>query len=352
MDPSLSPEKARLMAEARLKAKEAIQARDRQARQQQQQQQHQLNNNGKRPLQTIPADSTSPTNPNKRTVSSSSSTGPATRALHDVLRGNLGVQSKDQQHFQGPDKNAPLKNMIGTYVEYDLATLKNSKGGFLLDNEEDDPRRIRERQQQELLAQKRRENAQKQGVWNQPGMSVDSSLNPKCRHCGSADVDQTIRQYFGMFVCTKCKTERPDEYSLLTKTECKEDYLLTESEMKDEDLLPHMLKPNPHRPTYSNMMLFLRCQVESFAFSDKKWGSPENLDAEFERRQSMKQDKKNKKFTQKLQELRTKTRTNVWHKRKEGEHQHVFGQAMVANERGDQVQRCEECGFEVEVEVF
>ncbi|KAK4049427.1 DNA repair protein rad14 [Microbotryomycetes sp. JL201] len=340
MDPSLSPEKARLMAEARMKAKAAIQERDRQARQAQQQL---FNSNGKRPLQAIPADSTSPTNPNKRTVSSSSRAqppGPATKALQDVLRGNSGAQSKDQQHFQGPDKNAPLKNMIGTYVEYDLATLKNSKGGFLLDSEEDDPRRIRERQQQELLAQKRRENAQKQGVWNQPGTS------------NLPNVDQTIRQFFGMFVCTKCKTDRPDEYSLLTKTECKEDYLLTESELRDEDLLPHMLKPNPHRPTYSNMMLFLRCQVESFAFSDKKWGSPENLDAEFERRQSVKQDKKNKKFTQKLAELRTRTRTNVWHKRKEGEHQHVFGHAMVVNEKGDQVQRCEECGFEVEVEVF
>ncbi|KAK4056295.1 DNA repair protein rad14 [Microbotryomycetes sp. JL221] len=349
MDPALTTEKARLMAESRMKAKAAIQQRDRQQRLEQQQQSNDRNN--KRPLSAISADSTSPTNPNKRTMSSSSTPpGPATLALNNVLRGNSSGQQ--QQHFQGPDKNAPLKNMIGTYVEYDLATLKNSKGGFLLDNEEDDPRKIRERQQQELLALKRKQNAQKQGVWSEPGMSIDHSKNPKCRHCGSIDLDQQLRQYFGMFVCTKCKTERPDEYSLLTKTECKQDYMLTDSELRDEELLPHMLKPNPHRPTYSNMMLFLRCQVESFAFSNKKWNSPQQMDQEFEKRELLKKEKKSKKFTKRLAELRTKTRTNVWHKRKEEEHQHEFGEALVVNSKGDQVQRCQECGFEIQVEVF
>lgn len=61
-------------------------------------------------------------------------------------------------------------------------------------------------------------------------MSLDPSANPKCRHCGSMDVDNQLRTFFGVFVCAKDKAERPDEYSLLTKTECKEDYLLTECE--------------------------------------------------------------------------------------------------------------------------
>jgi DNA-repair protein complementing XP-A cells len=116
--------------------------------------------------------------------------------------------------------------------------------------------------------------------------------------------------------------------------------------LKDDELLPHLLKPNPHRPTYSNMMLFLRLQVEAYAFSEAKWGSPEALDAEFERREEEKRIKKGKKFDKQLKELRKKTKTNVWHKRVEGEHKHVFG------EGGGDVQRCEECGFEVEVEVF
>lgn len=75
----------------------------------------------------------------------------------------------NQKHFAGADgkgggpDNAPLKSMIGQYVEYDLSTLKNSRGGFLLESEEDDPKRLRERQMQEELRLKRLENARLQG---------------------------------------------------------------------------------------------------------------------------------------------------------------------------------------------
>ena len=113
------------------------------------------------------------------------------------------------------------------------------------------------------------------------------------------------------------------------------------AELKDEELLPHLLKPNPHRPSYSNMMLFLRKQVEAFAFSDKKWGSPEALDAEYQRREDDKKALKSKKFSKKLAELRKKTRTNEWHKREERVHEHVFEDGV-----------CVECGFEVETEEF
>ncbi|KAM0756311.1 DNA repair protein [Meredithblackwellia eburnea MCA 4105] len=311
MDNGLTPERVRIIEENRLKAK--IQERERQARAKAQEPGQSQNNQSKRPLQVAPADSTSPTAPSTRTNPSR----PATRGTNNA-------------------SNA-LQN--------------NSRGGFLMENEEDDPRKIKERQQIEENKRKRIENARKRAL-AEPSVSMDRRQNPKCIHCGSLDLDIQIRDNFGVLVCYKCKTERPDEYSLLTKTECKEDYLLTDPELKDAELLPHLLKPNPHRPTYSNMMLFLRCQVEAFAFSDKKWGSPEALDAEFARRESEKKDKKAQKFNKKLQELRQKTRTNVWHKRVEGEHRHVFGQETFENKDGDQVQRCTDCGFEVVVEVF
>lgn len=47
-------------------------------------------------------------------------------------------------------------------------------------------------------------------------------------HCKSMELDLQMRAVFKVYVCGKCKGERPDEYSLLTKTECREDYLLTE----------------------------------------------------------------------------------------------------------------------------
>lgn len=58
----------------------------------------------------------------------------------------------------------PLRNMIGTFVEYDLATLKNSKGGFLVESEEDDPRRLKEMRLVEENKRKRLESLKKQGL--------------------------------------------------------------------------------------------------------------------------------------------------------------------------------------------
>jgi DNA-repair protein complementing XP-A cells len=119
-------------------------------------------------------------------------------------------------------------------------------------------------------------------------------------------------------VCKKCKEKFPEKYSLLTKTECKEvrlrsqslnhsgartnlqDYLLTDPELKDEDLLPHLLRANPHASTYSNMMLFLREQVEKVAWD--KWEGEEGLDKEWARREVFKKRKREQKFEQGLKE--------------------------------------------------
>ena len=121
------------------------------------------------------------------------------------------------------------------------------------------------------------------------------------------------------------------------------------AELRDEDLMPHLLKQNPHKATYSNMMLFLRYQVEEFAW--KKWGSPEALDAEYERRQAEKKKKKSKKFEEGLRELRRRTRESVWQRRKDEEHRHVFGN-VERGENGSGRQVCHECGFSIEVEEF
>lgn len=51
---------------------------------------------------------------------------------------------------------------------------------------------------------------------------LDRTLNPKCVECQSIDIDQTYKKVFGCLVCNSCKNEKPEKYSLLTKTECKE----------------------------------------------------------------------------------------------------------------------------------
>lgn len=96
------------------------------------------------------------------------------------------------------------------------------------------------------------------------------------------------------------------------------------------------------------MMLFLRMQVEEFAF--KKWKGPEGLDAEWARRTEEAKKKKGKKFEKGLRELRRKTRESVWQMKKDEEHKHEFGVVEKLDDDGPGVQRCIECGFSIEVE--
>lgn len=125
----------------------------------------------------------------------------------------------------------PLPNRLGKYLEYDLSTLKNSKGGFLLDSEVDDPKEKKQREQEAELKRKRLEAMKKQGLLDDHFLSTDARENPKCKICGSQDIDFTFHKVFNTDVCAQCKHEVPEKFSLLTKTECKEDYLLTDREL-------------------------------------------------------------------------------------------------------------------------
>lgn len=133
------------------------------------------------------------------------------------------------------------------------------------------------------------------------------------------------------------------------------------AELRDKDLLPHLSRPNPHKSHWHDMMLFLRYQVEEYAFGTK-WGSSEALDAEFERRETNKKKAKEKKFKEKLFELKRKTRTEAMRRAaaeggsatkfgdeigSRGRHVHEWGRA-VENEDGMSVKTCVSCGMEVE----
>ncbi len=141
------------------------------------------------------------------------------------------------------------------------------------------------------------------------------------------------------------------------------------AELKDPELLPHLSKPNPHKSHWHDMMLFLRYQVEEYAFG-QKWGSPEALDAEFEKRETDKKRRKEAKFKEKLLDLKRKTRTETFRRNTGkagigegatagraskfgdsvgggGKHVHDWGRT-VENEEGITVKTCLSCGMEVE----
>lgn len=53
-------------------------------------------------------------------------------------------------------------------------------------------------------------------------IALDSAQSLKCRECDSLDIDHQLRKVFKCLVCKKCQNDKPERYSLLTKTECKE----------------------------------------------------------------------------------------------------------------------------------
>ncbi|ORX69823.1 DNA repair protein [Anaeromyces robustus] len=220
------------------------------------------------------------------------------------------------------------------YCDYNLSEIVDTKGGFLIEKTEED-----------LLKDKEPEKKVKHLL----PIDLELQNNPKCQECDSLDIDYNYLDNFNVKVCRNCRTKMPEKYSLLTKTECKEDYLLTDSELRDRELLPCWERPNPHKSSWNNMMLFVRYQVEEYAF--KKWGSEQGLDEEFDRRETEKRQRQEKKFNAKLKELRRKTRTSIWLKEKAKAHVHEFGETVV-NESGESVHRCKTCGYLEEFEEF
>lgn len=230
-----------------------------------------------------------------------------------------------------PKANRKRKEIDLTYCDYNFTTMKDSRGGFLI--EEEDPG---------ISLDKRRKEDEAKKPQAEPPLNLDLAENPQCDDCKSLDLDFNLVKHFALNVCKKCKEDNADKYSLLTKTEVKQDYLLTDSELRDEELLPRWQRPNPHKSSWSDMQLFLRCQVEVFAW--EKWGSEAALDAEFDKREQEKKDRKEKKFKEKLKELRKKTRTSTW-RRKEDVHTHTFGPKVWDEDEAMFSEVCTDCKF-------
>lgn len=266
------------------------------------------------------------------------------------------------------------------FIEYDFSTMTDTKGGFL--SATDDPRAaarsggpddgvvetkpagmtMAEWERSQLLKKLR---AQRAGPF-EPGISVlnRDAASKICRECGSLEIDWQWLEVFKIGVCGACKDKYPEKYSLLTKTEAREDYLLTNPELQDKELFGWLERPNPHKSTWNNMQLYLRFQVEEYAFSDKRWGSAEALDAEFERREDEKRKRKEKKFKSRLEDLKRRTMVEAYKRGKEvrekgmafgsggrghtEKHEHEWGRPVEDQETGLSVKRCVGCGMEVE----
>lgn len=174
----------------------------------------------------------------------------------------------------------------------------------------------------------------------------------KCESCHKGiEFDSQLLAHFDRKVCRRCVSLKPEKYSLLTKTESKQDYLLTDPELEDRNLFHRMEKQNPHSGTFSRMILFLRDEVEQYAF--KKWGSQEKLDSEWARREERKIIIKEKKYQKQLKEMRRKTRAQEFTKKLQlqkfgKEHKHIWCVVNVDEATSCITKECKECGKRIE----
>jgi DNA-repair protein complementing XP-A cells len=113
----------------------------------------------------------------------------------------------------------------------------NTKGGFLIDEdgvgkEVDEEVRRREKLREKERIEKNAEPCEcspsprhlalELELISETVRMLDPALNPKCRECGTVDIDHVYNRTFRCLVCNTCKNTYPEKYSLLTKTECKE----------------------------------------------------------------------------------------------------------------------------------
>jgi DNA-repair protein complementing XP-A cells len=147
----------------------------------------------------------------------------------------------------------PVSRKFSKYVDYNFSAMTDTKGGFL--STEDDPwnksmstgstgrpgaggapegeqkpahMTAAEWERLQLIRNLQRNKA---GPY-EPGLSIltDEKTRKRCRECSSLEIDFVWEEVFGCAVCNACKEKYPEKYSLLTKTECKDDYLLTDRE--------------------------------------------------------------------------------------------------------------------------
>ena len=181
-----------------------------------------------------------------------------------------GATSSGSAGFAVPADNSirPAKK-FDKYIEYDFARMTDTKGGFLSADDDPHNRAMMHREAAAAAEQRDASNAGGSGdaasidrpshmseqEWErlrllrslraaragpfEPGVSAlvakeklregKSAEVKQCRECGSLDIDWKWEDVFnGLCVCNACREKMPDKYSLLTKTEVREDYLLTE----------------------------------------------------------------------------------------------------------------------------
>ena len=294
---------------------------------------------------------------------------PASSSYNKITSTN---SNKNDGHITYKPKIRPSVK-TKAYIDFDFSTMQNLNGGYINPNDKGiynyhintseysyDGDKIT-RSNIKTLEDWKEEQRQRRSLYENKPPPEHISQAIRCKECKiNIEMDPILDDVFKLNVCKQCSKLYPAKYSLLTKTECKEDYFLTEDELNDKSLFHRLEKPNPHSGTFARMQLFVRCEIEAFAF--KKWGGEEGLDKEWERRETLKIKRKEQLYKKEIETMRLKTRAQEFTKKlrdkKYGKSNHIhrFGESIETfkDEDGNTLmkRRCVDCGVEVdEIEI-
>lgn len=218
-------------------------------------------------------------------------------------------------------------------------------------------RESRERERQEMLRSKRKVDScggflYDEGEDATTRVTIPAPEEPmpdffqdqlECMECHSGFIESLLLKQFKVNVCDECRKTHEEKYSLATKTEAKQEYLLTDADLDGANGgLRCIEKKNPQNERWGMMKLYLRFQVEKICF--ERYGGVEGLEAEIVRRGKEKIKMQEKKQRDKVAKLRKQTMTSTW-MRQDTKHTHEFGEEEPQGEAW--VKRCTACGFEV-----
>lgn len=190
--------------------------------------------------QSIAREAAAASQPGQRTPSGFLAPGAPT----NLKRAHSSISTVDVPRSNRDGRSIPKDNGIqaarkfASYVDHDFSKMTDTKGGFL--NADDDPfnkalhapkgdekpshMTLKEWERHQLIKSLKR---RKEGPF-EPGLGLTAKEQGKrCTECKSLEIDWQWDEVFGCQVCNGCKEKFPEKYSLLTKTEARNDYLLT-----------------------------------------------------------------------------------------------------------------------------
>ena len=176
-----------------------------------------------------------------------------------------------------------------------------------------------------------------------PVIAGDMTL---CQDCDKTFLDSYLLSKFNHPCCDSCK-DMDEKHVLITKTEARDLYLLSEVDItKREPLLNFIIKKNPRNKTWGDMKLYLQLQIEARAL--EVWGTPDALEEERKKRECKREVAKQKKYTKKMKLLRREVRSSLYTAKNTG-HVHTYG-AEVQVDDDTWSKSCLECDHRITFE--